>query len=145
MQGSCQSKTHLLCQYFFLDMFSHAEITWKMFHNLYAWGAKICSCPNSFFVPVLNNENIKNKIICLNVGTSWVLQETPLKAAFKIPTWVEMLKDTDCDSLKQDRLPKNIWQWSFLFQYEISFYMDMEYQGEVLHLPVFCKRKRFCN
>ena len=145
MKGSCQSKTHLLCHYFFFDMFSHAEITWKTFHNLYAWGAKICSCPNSFFVPVLNNENIKNKIICLNVGTSWVLQETPLKAAFKIPTWVEMLKDTDCDSLKQDRLPKNIWQWSFLFQYEISFYMDMEYQGEVLHLPVFCKRKRFCN
>ena len=93
----------------------------------------------------VNNENIKNKIVWLNVGTSWVLQETPLKAAFKIPTWVEMLKDTDCDSLKQDRLPKNIWQWSFLFQYEISFYMDMEYQGEVLHLPVFCKRKRFCN
>ena len=36
----------------FFDMFSHAKITWKMFHNLYAWGAKICSCPNSFFVPV---------------------------------------------------------------------------------------------
>ena len=39
----------------------------------------------------VNNENIKNKIVWLNVGTSWVLQETPLKAAFKIPTWVEML------------------------------------------------------
>ena len=34
----------------------------------------------------VNNENIKNKIIWLNVGTSLVLQETPLKAAFKIPT-----------------------------------------------------------
>ena len=39
----------------------------------------------------VNNENIKNKIIWLNVGTSLVLQETPLKAAFKIPTWLEML------------------------------------------------------
>ena len=34
----------------------------------------------------VNNENIKNKTIWLNVGTSLVLQETPLKAAFKIPT-----------------------------------------------------------
>ena len=34
----------------------------------------------------VNNENIKNKIIWLNVGTSLVLQETPLKAAFKFPT-----------------------------------------------------------
>ena len=34
----------------------------------------------------VNNENIKNKIIWLNFGTSLVLQETPLKAAFKIPT-----------------------------------------------------------
>ena len=85
MQGSCQSKTHLLCHYnFFLTCFHMLRLHEKCFI--------ICMLEMQKFVLVqilslcqfVNNENIKNKIIWLNVGTSLVLQETPLKAAFSL-------------------------------------------------------------
>ena len=87
MQGSCQSKTHLLCHYnFFLTCFHMLRLHEKCFIICMLEVQKFVLVQILSWCQFVNNENIKNKIIWLNVGTSLVLQETPLKAAFKFPT-----------------------------------------------------------